>query len=105
MIGFHKIRVNCLVAALAITVFSGSVAPAQTETTDPSVEKAKEILLKGVGSSNPDTRQLGIMAASLIGDPSMREKLIPLMDDKKDQVAFRAGAGYLRLTVVAQKSQ
>jgi hypothetical protein len=32
-------------------------------------------------------------------------KIAPLMDDKKDQVSFRAAAGYIRLYIIAHKSQ
>jgi hypothetical protein len=32
-------------------------------------------------------------------------KIAPLMDDKKDQVSFRAAAAYIRLYIIAHKSQ
>jgi HEAT repeat protein len=42
---------------------------------------------------------------ALHNDPALIDKLLPLMDDKKDQVSFRAAAGYIRLYIIAHKSQ
>src|SRR5258708_1531174 len=63
MIGSQKLRMNFIVASLAIAFLCGPRARAQTGETDPNVQKAKDILLKGVASGNPDTRQLAVMSA------------------------------------------
>src|SRR5271168_3523520 len=85
MIGSHKFRTNSLIASLAIAFFCGSTAPAQTGADDPNVQKAKDILLKGVASGNPDIRQLAVMAASLIGDRSeVLTKLYSMLETDKD---------------------
>ena len=85
MIGSQKFRMNFLVAGLAIAFVCGPTAPAQTGTEDPNVQKAKDILLKGVASGNPDTRSLAVMSASLIGDRSeVLTKLYSMLETDKD---------------------
>lgn len=87
MIGSKKIGIRVVVASLAIALLCDPTAPAQTEAaaTDPTIQQAKDILLKGVASGNPDTRQLAIMAASLIGDRSeLLNKLYALLETDKD---------------------
>jgi HEAT repeat protein len=85
MIGSQKLQRNFLVAGLAIVFLFAPTAPAQTASTDPNVQKAKDILLKGVASGNPDTRQLAVMAASLIGDRSeVLTKLYSMLETDKD---------------------
>jgi HEAT repeat protein len=85
MIGSHKFRMNSLVAALAISFFCAPPAPGQMGAGDPNVQKAKDILLKGVGSGNPDTRSLAVQSASLIGDRSeVLNKLYSMLETDKD---------------------
>jgi HEAT repeat protein len=85
MIGLPKLQTNLIIASLAIAFLCGTAAPAQTASTDPNVEKAKDLLLKGVASGNPDTRQLAVMAASLIGDRSgVLTKLYSMLETDKD---------------------
>lgn len=85
MIGLLKVRMDFLVAALAIAFLCATTAPAQTSADDPNVQKAKGILLKGVASGNPDTRQLAIQSASLIGDRSeVLNKLYSMLETDKD---------------------
>jgi HEAT repeat protein len=85
MIGSPKFRPNILVAGLAIAFLCGTTAPAQMGADDPNVQKAKEILLKGVASGNPDTRSLAVMSASLIGDRSeVLTKLYSMLETDKD---------------------
>ena len=85
MIGSRKTRLNFLVASLAIAFLCSSTARAQTGATDPNVQKARDLLLKGVASGNPDTRQLAVMAASLIGDRSeVLNKLYSMLETDKD---------------------
>src|SRR6202789_447404 len=85
MIGSHKFRINSLVAALAIVCFCGPTAPGQTGAGDPNVQKAKDILLKGVASGNPDIRSLAVMSASLIGDRSeVLNNLYSMLETDKD---------------------
>src|ERR1700685_346827 len=85
MIGSHKLRMNSVIAALAIVFLSGPTAPAQRGADDPNVQKAKGILLKGVASVTPDTRSLSVMSASLIGDRSeVLNKLYSMLETDKD---------------------
>lgn len=85
MIGSQKFRLNFLVASLAIACLCSPTARAQTGATDPNVQKAKDLLLKGVASGNPDIRQLAVMAASLIGDRSeVLNKLYTMLETDKD---------------------
>jgi HEAT repeat protein len=85
MIGSTKVRLTFLVASLAIALFCAPTAPAQTGANDPNVQKAKDILLKGVASGNPDTRSLAVMSASLIGDRSeVLNKLYSMLETDKD---------------------
>ena len=85
MTGSPRLQMNFLVAMLAIVFLCGSTAPAQTASTDPNVQKAKDILLKGVASGNPDTRSLAVMSASLIGDRSeVLNKLYSMLETEKD---------------------
>jgi HEAT repeat protein len=85
MIGSQKVRLNFLLAGVAIAFLCAPMAPAQTDAADPTVQKAKDILIKGVASGNPDTRQLAIMSASLIGDRSeVLTKLYSMLETDKD---------------------
>ena len=85
MIGSPKVRMDFLVATLAIAFLGVLTAPAQNGANDPNVQKAKALLLKGVASGNPDTRQLAVMAASLIGDRSeVLNKLYSMLETDKD---------------------
>ena len=85
MIGSQRVRLNFLVAGLAIAFICGSTALAQTGAADPNVQKAKDLLLKGVASGNPDTRSLAVMSASLIGDRSeVLTKLYSMLETDKD---------------------
>lgn len=85
MNGSQKVRPNSLVAGLAIAFLCGSTAFAQTAPADPTVQKAKGILLQGVASGNPDTRQLAVMSASLIGNRSeVVAKLSSMLETDKD---------------------
>jgi len=85
MSGARRFPMNFLVAGMAIVFLCGPTAPAQMGADDPNVQKAKDILLKGVASGNPDTRQLAVMSASLIGDRSeVLNKLYSMLETDKD---------------------
>ena len=51
------------------------------------------------------TRASAVHVVAMHDDPSVIDKFVPLMDDKKDQVSFRAAAGYIRLYIIAHKAQ
>ena len=51
------------------------------------------------------TRAAAVHVVAMHNDPSLIDKFVPLMDDKKEQVSFRAAAGYLRLYIIAHKAQ
>jgi HEAT repeat protein len=86
MIGSRKVRLNLVVASLATAFLCCPSAPAaEADGGAPNVQKAKDLLLKGVASGNPDTRQLAVMAASLIGDRSeVLTKLYSMLETDKD---------------------
>src|SRR5580698_8020234 len=85
MIGSRNFRPKFFVAGLAIVFLCGPTAPAATGANDPNVQKAKDILLKGVASGNPDTRSLAVQSASLIGDRSeVLNKLYSMLETDKD---------------------
>jgi HEAT repeat protein len=85
MIGSQRFRINFLAAGLALAFLCGSSAPAQTDAAAATIQQAKDILLKGVASGNPDTRQLAVMSASLIGDRSeVLTKLYSMLETDKD---------------------
>src|ERR1700734_515880 len=85
MIGSHKFSMNFLVAALATSFIFAPAARGQMGAGDPNVQKAKDILLKGVASGNPDTRSLAVQSASLIGDRSeVLTKLYSMLETDKD---------------------
>jgi HEAT repeat protein len=84
MIQFQTWRAPVMIAGLSIALL-GSMSHAQTDASDPAIQRAKEILLDGVASSNPDTRQQAVTAASLIGDhEQVVAKLATMLDTDKD---------------------
>lgn len=85
MIKLRKSLISAFVAGLAIALFGATAALAQTDASDPTVQQAKDTLLKGVASSNPDTRQQAVTAASLIGDhEQVVAKLSSMLESDKD---------------------
>src|SRR5580704_13802846 len=86
MIRSSQPRLKSLVlAGLAFSFLCAPIAPAEDGAADPNVQKAKDILLKGVASGNPDTRSLAVMSASLIGDRSeVLTKLYSMLETDKD---------------------
>src|SRR3984957_3071681 len=85
MIGSRNLPKKFFIAGLAIVFICGISCPAATGSDDPNVQKAKDILLKGVASGNPDTRSLAVMSASLIGDRSeVLTKLYSMLETDKD---------------------
>jgi HEAT repeat protein len=62
-------------------------------------------LVAALGDKEWATRAAAVHVVAMHNDPALIDKLVPLLDDKKEQVSFRAAGGYLRLTIVAQKSQ
>jgi HEAT repeat protein len=72
------------------------------DKNDPTTWAA---LTAALGDKEWATRAAAVHVVALHNDPTLIDKLAPLMDDKKEQVSFRAAAGYLRLTIIAHKSQ
>jgi HEAT repeat protein len=58
-----------------------------------------------LGDKEWATRAAATHVIAMHDDPALIGNLVPLMDDKKDQVRFRAAAGYLRLTIISNKSE
>jgi HEAT repeat protein len=69
---------------------------------DPTIWTA---LVKALGDKEWATRAAAAHVVAMHDDPALIGNLAPLMDDKKDQVSFRAAAGYLRLSIILQKAQ
>ncbi len=69
---------------------------------DPNVWSA---LVAAMQEKEWTTRASAVHVVAMHDDPSVIDKFVPLMDDKKDQVRFRAAAGYIRLYIIAHKSQ
>ena len=72
------------------------------EKTDPTVWSA---IVAALQDKEWATRAAAVHAVSMHNDPALIDKITPLMDDKKEQVSFRAAAGYIRLYIIAHKSQ
>jgi HEAT repeat protein len=72
------------------------------DKTDPTIWSA---LVAAMQDKEWATRAAAVHVAAMHNDPTLMDKFVPLMDDKKEQVSFRAAAGYLRLYIIAHKSQ
>src|SRR3984957_1752252 len=72
------------------------------DKNDPVVWAA---LVAALGDKEWATRAAAVHVIALHDDPALLGKIAPLMDDKKDQVSFRAAAAYIRLYIIAHKSQ
>jgi HEAT repeat protein len=72
------------------------------DKNDPAVWAALE---KALGDKEWATRAAAVHVIAMHNDPALIDKILPLMDDKKEQVSFRAAAGYLRLYIIAHKAQ
>jgi HEAT repeat protein len=70
------------------------------ERDDPAIWDA---LVEALGNKEWATRAAAVHAVAMHNDPALMDKLVPLIDDKKEQVSFRAAAGYLRLAIIAKK--
>jgi HEAT repeat protein len=70
------------------------------EKDDPAIWDA---LVEALGNKEWATRAAAVHAVAMHNDPALMDKLVPLIDDKKEQVSFRAAAGYLRLAIIAKK--
>ena len=60
-------------------------------------------LVAALGDKEWATRAAAVHVVAMHNDPALMDKLVPLIDDKKEQVSFRAAAGYLRLAIIAKK--
>ena len=56
--------------------------------------------MAAMGDKEWATRAAAVHVVAMHNDPSLIDKFVPLMDDKKEQVSFRAAAGYLRLYII-----
>jgi HEAT repeat protein len=62
-----------------------------------------DALAQALGNKEWATRAAAVHVIAMHNDPALMDKLVPLIDDKKEQVSFRAAAGYLRLAIIAKK--
>jgi HEAT repeat protein len=67
---------------------------------DPAIWDA---LVQALGNKEWATRAAAVHVIAMHNDPTLMDKLVPLIEDKKEQVSFRAAAGYLRLAIIAKK--
>jgi HEAT repeat protein len=72
------------------------------DKNDPAVWAALE---KALGDKEWATRAAAVHVIAMHNDPALIDKILPLMDDKKEQVSFRAAAAYLRLYIITHKAQ
>jgi HEAT repeat protein len=73
------------------------IALAFAKGDDPATLQALVAALK---DKDPAVRAAAVHSLALRNDPSVRGDLIPLMDDKKEMVSYRAAVAYLRLNKV-----
>ncbi len=61
-------------------------------------------ILAALDDKEMSVRAAAAHAVAVHNDPALKGKLVPLLDDGKDAVKFRAAAGYLRLAFLPKKS-
>ncbi len=105
------------VAAVAVPIpgFGLGMASAQGILSDPGASARASVVLmleneKDAATRNAilaalsdkewSVRAAAIHAIAIRNDTAMKEDFVPLFDDKKDAVRFRAAAGYLRLALI-----
>ncbi len=64
---------------------------------DPSPE-VKQALREALRDKDHAVRAAGVHSVAVRDDPAFIEDVIPLLDDQRDSVKFRAAAAYIRLT-------
>ena len=67
---------------------------------DPATVQAIQTALSDKDWS---VRAAAVHATALRNDPVLKEEFVPLFDDKKDAVRFRAAAGYVRLALLSNQ--
>jgi len=96
------------------------ISSMESLTHDPGVSGRSLPLLAFARGNDPETLQAlrealkdkdAVVRASAVhslamrNDPSAKDDLIPLMDDKEDKVRYRAAVAYLRLKKVEEEKQ
>jgi HEAT repeat protein len=83
---------------------SGRAASALLLSEDRSPE-VLAALREALKDDDWSVRAAAVHALASRGDPSLKNELIPLLDDKKEAVRVRAAAGYLRLSTARPRRQ
>jgi len=111
-----KLFMTAATVAVPVPGFGLGVASAQGILSDPGASARASVVLLLQGQKDAATRNAiqaalsdtdwsvraaAVHAIAMWNDPSLKQKFVPLFDDKKDAVRFRAAAGYLRLTLIA----
>ncbi len=112
-----KLFMTAAIIAVPVPGFGLGVASAQGILTDPGASARASVVLMLENEKDAATRDAiraalsdkdwsvraaAVHAIALRNDPALKQEFVPLFDDKKDAVRFRAAAGYLRLTLLAK---
>jgi HEAT repeat protein len=60
----------------------------------------KEAIHNALSDKEWSVRAAAVHAIAMRNDPALKQEFVPLFDDKKDAVQFRAAAGYIRLALL-----
>ena len=110
-----KLFMTAASIAVPIPGFGIGLASAQGILSDPgaSARAAVVLMLQGdqdaatkeaihAGLSDKDwsVRAAAVHAIAMRNDAALKQEFVPLFDDQKDAVQFRAAAGYIRLALL-----
>lgn len=110
-----KLFMTAATIAVPIPGFGMGVASAQGILSDPGASARAAVVLMLQGDQDAASREAidaalsdkdwsvraaAVHAIAMRNNPALKEKFVPLFDDKKDAVRFRAAAGYIRLALI-----
>ncbi len=113
-----KLFMTAATMAVPIPGFGLGVASAQGILSDPGASARASVVLMlesdkdaptrdaikaALSDSDWSVRAAAVHAMALRNDPALKQEFVPLFDDKKDAVRFRAAAGYLRLVLLGKQ--
>ncbi len=108
-----KLFMTAAAVAVPVPGFGFGVASVEGILADPGASARAAVVLMLQGQKDAATRDAiqaalhdndwsvraaAAHAVAMWNDPALKQELVPLFDDKKGAVAFRAAAGYLRLS-------
>lgn len=113
-----KLFMTAAVMAVPVPGFGIGLASAQGILSDPGASARASVLLMLENEKDDATRDAiqaalsdkdwsvraaAVHAIALRNDPALKQEFVPLFEDKKDAVRFRAAAGYIRLTLLGKQ--